>query len=76
MRSKKEFSKGGIVEVSSAHANLNIFSAVIALMESGCVYGDNNTARRIVALAKAETQRQLKRMDKGIERLTGIIDSP
>lgn len=47
------------------HSDLNIFSAVIALMENGLVYtrDSQRTADRIVKICQAELQRKLRKYD-------------
>lgn len=59
--------KAHIREAARAHTNLNTFAAVVAVLEGGCVYGDNATARKIIALAQAEQRRQLRIHDKHTE---------
>lgn len=51
-----------------AHTNLSMFGAVIALMESGCIYGPtpHKTVEKIVNLCKAEQLRQLRLYDEAI----------
>lgn len=56
---------------AEAHSNLNLFASVLALMESGLVYGNSGdsqgvTARKIIALCKAETRKQLTVYDRHI----------
>lgn len=51
-----------------AHTNLTMFSAIVALLESRCFYGNETTAaRKIRAICLAEQQRQLRIMDKALE---------
>lgn len=61
---------------AEAHTNLNIFAAVMSLMEGGHVYGPDagsaaTTARKIIQLCKAEQQKQLVIYDKNIAALKG-----
>jgi len=56
---------------AEAHTNLNIFAAVVSLMDGGHVYGPSadsaaQTARKIVQLCKAEQRKQLLIYDKNI----------
>jgi hypothetical protein len=56
-----------------AHGNLNTFGAVVSILEGGHVYGPTDksagrTAAQIIALCRAEQQRQLKAMDKATGR--------
>lgn len=58
-------------EAARAHSNLNTFGAIIAILEGGCVYGGGTeaaTAQKIIALCRAEQQRQLSRFDKASQR--------
>jgi hypothetical protein len=53
-----------IKEAMNAHTNLTVFSAVQALLENGLIYGPEPAAvRKIIAICKAEQQRQLRIMD-------------
>lgn len=61
---------------AEAHTNLNIFAAVMSLMEGGHVYGPDagsaaTTARKIIRLCLAEQQKQLMIYDKNITALKG-----
>jgi hypothetical protein len=51
-------------EAAKAHTNLTMMHAVIALCESGCLYGPVPAAKRIIQEARAEAQRQLRLYDK------------
>lgn len=56
-----------------SHTNLNTFEAVVAILEGGGIYRGANgsadkTASKIIALCKAEEQRQLTHMDKATGR--------
>ena len=49
---------------AQAHTDLNIFAAIVALLESGCVYGGSAAAvRRITKICQKEQQRQLRIYD-------------
>ncbi|MBD8540906.1 hypothetical protein IFU00_01265 [Oxalobacteraceae sp. CFBP 8761] len=51
----------------TAKSNLNIFGAVVALLEGGTVSGGDNAAKRkIIEICHKEQQRQLKIMDKAV----------
>lgn len=53
-----------------AHCNLNIFAAIVAILEGGTIYGgENAAAKKIIAICQAEQQRQLKLQDKAIAAL-------
>lgn len=54
------------VEAARAHTNLNTWGAVIALLENGLLYPGHSHAavNRVIAIAKAETQRHLKQYDR------------
>lgn len=56
-----------------SHTNLNLFESVVSILEGGGVYYGKNgsagkTALKIIALCKAEEQRQLLHMDKATGR--------
>lgn len=51
----------------SAHTNLHIFGAVIAIIEGGTLSSYSGTApARIIAICHKEQQRLLKAMDKAV----------
>lgn len=51
----------------TAKSNLNIFAALVAILEGGTLSGGDNAAkRRITAICHKEQQRQLKIMDKAV----------
>lgn len=52
------------------HSNLNMFAAVVELMENGMIQGKHATrnAQRIIALAKAAQQVELAGYDKALGR--------
>lgn len=52
-----------------AHTNLNMFAAIVEMLEGGTIYGGTNSARnRIIAICKKEQQRQLRILDKATDR--------
>jgi hypothetical protein len=58
-----------IVAAAHAHSNLNIFAAVVSILEGGHIYGPgagsaNMTAAMIIELCKAEQARQLDAYDR------------
>jgi len=56
-----------------AHNNLNIFAAVIALMESGLLYSESYPmADRLVQLCKKEQQKCLKLYDAARARASAL----
>lgn len=57
-------SKDYVNEAARAHTNLNVFTIVKSIMESGAVYGYNRTAENISRLCDAEVQRQLRLYDR------------
>lgn len=63
--------KDPIIEAAHAHSTLNVFGAVVALLEGGLIYDGSGTgartAAKIIAICNAEGQRQLKRYDKAVE---------
>jgi hypothetical protein len=65
MSNNKSFAK----EAGYARSNLITFGAVIAILESGCVYGPNTAADRIIKLCQSEMQRQLRIMDKNLDKV-------
>ena len=55
-----------IICAAEHHSDLNIFGAVVAIMEGGCLYtrSGQRMAERIIKLCVQEEQRQLKAYDK------------
>ena len=57
-------------QAAQAHSNLNIYYAVIRLMEGGLIYGGRHkTADRIIKLCKEQTARELTLYDAAIGNL-------
>ena len=58
-------------EAAYAHSDLNVFGAVVALMEGGTLYtsGGHQAASKIIRLCQTEMQRQLRAYDKALERI-------
>lgn len=53
-----------------AHSDLNIFYAVIAIMEGGCVYGSpgsQQAADQIIQICKCVVQRNLRTHDDAVD---------
>ncbi len=48
-------------QAAKHHTDLNIFAAVMAILEGGCVYTANGlkAAHKIIGICKKEQQRQL-----------------
>lgn len=65
--------KGGHIKAAAqAHTDLNIFAAVVALMENSLVSADCHiTEQRIVKLCRAEMQRCLARYDQEMAKAGG-----
>lgn len=60
----------------TAHTNLNVFAAVVAILEGGVIYGgDNAAARKIIAICKKEQERQLAKFDAALIRLEPSLAS-
>lgn len=55
-----------MMDAMEAHKHLNIFAAVEALLTGGTISGDNPAAKTIIAICRAEIQRQLKLTDKAV----------
>lgn len=53
-------------EAAEALANLNIFAAVVGLMESGCVLGYSKYAERIIHIAQVAQQVHLREYDRAL----------
>lgn len=53
------------------HSTLNAFGAVIAILEGGTLYdpGSDRAALRIIEIAKAEMQSQLRKFDKALSKI-------
>lgn len=49
-----------------AQSELNIFAAIVAILEGGTISGSNTASARIIKICQAEQQRQLKLMDKAV----------
>jgi hypothetical protein len=69
MSSKKTI-RDYLKEATQAHADLNTFAAIVALLESGLNSADTNTAaQRIIGIAQREQSRCLNRMDAAAAKL-------
>lgn len=57
-----------MISAAHAHTNLNIFHAIIVILEGGTIYGGSGSAQRtaatIIELCKAEGARQLTAYDR------------
>jgi len=49
-----------------ARSHLNIFAAIVAILEGGTISGDIAAKTKIIKICKIEQQRQLKLMDKAV----------
>lgn len=69
MNRHEEFAK----EAARHHSTLNAFAAVVAILEGGFVYDPaaHKAAQRIIAIAKDEESRQLRKYDKQLAKLKG-----
>jgi hypothetical protein len=77
MRRKKKTQKELIKLAARAYADLHIFAAVIAMMESYLVSSETFTAEaRIVVICKAEEQKCLRRYDRALAALAKIPTPP
>lgn len=58
-------------EAARHHSTLNAFHAVVQILEGGMVYDEAayKAAERIIAIAKDEQTRQLRKYDKLIAKL-------
>ena len=56
-------------DVARAHTHLSIFHSIKNILECGVIYGDNTAARKIIAICDAEVVRQLRIMDKALDKL-------
>ena len=69
MNTKEDAAK----EAATANANLNAWGAVIALMESGLLSGPSknyySSVSKVVAIAKAQMQRELTRYDTALAKV-------
>lgn len=55
---------------TEAHADLNTFAAIVALLESGLNSANTQTsAQRIIAISQREQSRCLNRLDKAAAKL-------
>lgn len=67
---KKRTLRDILKEATQAHADLNTFAAIVALLESGLHSADTNrSADRIIAIAQAEQSKCLNRMDRAAAAL-------
>ena len=63
------------VEAAHAHTNLNVWAAVVAILESSSLYGPSSQHRaapRVIAIAKREEQKFLRKYDAALAALEGI----
>lgn len=69
MAGKKQTLSDHIKAASKAHADLNTFAAIVALLESGLNSSDTEkAAQRIIKLAQDEQGRCLQRMDRAMAK--------
>lgn len=66
---EEEVKESPALAAAKAHTDLNVFHAVIILMESGLVYTQRGkrTADKVIDLCKAEAARQLAAYDRAME---------
>jgi hypothetical protein len=57
-------------DAANHHSTLNTFAAIVILLEGSLTYDSESdeTASKIIKLCKAETQRQLRKMDAAFAR--------
>lgn len=51
-----------------AHTNLTVFAAVVEILEGGTIKGEIPAVGKIIAICKAEQQRQLRLMDQALRK--------
>lgn len=56
--------KEHIEKAAQAHTNLTMMHAVMALLESGCIYGHLPAADKMIGIARVEAGRQLRTYDR------------
>lgn len=58
--------------MAESHTDLNMFSAIISMLEGGSIYTRSGTvaADKIIALCKAETLKQVRLIDRAIDDIT------
>jgi hypothetical protein len=64
-------SEAKTVAAMIAHTHLNIFATIVTILEGGVIYGSGSADKakiKIIAICKAEQQRQLTLMDKATGR--------
>lgn len=77
MSKKKKTQQQLVEDAAKAYSGLNVFYAVIALMESSLVSSNCfSTESRIVTICKAEGTRCLKRYDRALAALATPPESP
>lgn len=66
-------SKHPVDTAVAAHTTLQTFATVVAILEGGALYDPPSykTAERIIAIAKAEQQKLLRRYDKARAQAKG-----
>lgn len=72
---RKKTMRDHLKAATQAHADLNTFAAIVALLESGLNSSDTDrSAFRIIAIAQAEQSRCLARLDRASARLGAPYD--
>jgi len=67
---KKRSARDNLKDANEAHSDLNLFAAIVALLESGLNSAHTHRAAdRIIAISQAEQSKCLARMDRAAERL-------
>ena len=49
-----------------SHSDLNIFAAIVAILEGGCIYRSNATAQKIIGICQREQQKLLRDYDQAV----------
>lgn len=58
----------------NADKDLNIFGAIIAILEGGTISGSNAAAKKIVDVCHKEMQRQLRILDKAVAAVNSATE--
>lgn len=56
-----------IIDASKALAHLNVFNAIVGILECGSVSGDNKAKDQIIRICRQEMQRQVVKHDAAID---------
>jgi hypothetical protein len=70
MSKAEEKHDAAVVDAAQHHSDLNVFHAILAILEGGVVYSQSGrvAAERIIKLCKEENQKQVRLYDNALRK--------